>query len=352
MKGISCQTAYGLGGLGQHLKQVAMEATEGGQAVRCYCVSDENQPFCIEVAHPAARYVFKTPVSYFTGWRSYMSAMLFDRAVAGVLEPAEAFTGFVGQALSTFQKARKMGCRELELQAANSHVDNVLAKHAQARKQWQLEGSWLNEAQAVRTRKEYDMADRIVVASEYSRKSFLERGIAPERLHRIRLHTNPRFQPPAAHTPDGVFRVVYVGSVTVYKGVPLLLEAFSRLQGQTELTLVGGYGSRGMNRCMGEWMQRDARIRLAPGDPLPHLHKADVCVHPSWEDGWAYSAAEALASGVPMVVSEDTGMKELVKEGVNGYVVPTGKWEPILERLEYLRSHPLKSLGSLENIAK
>ena len=42
---------------------------------------------------------------------------------------------------------------------------------------------------------------------------------------------------------------------------------------------------------------------------------------------------EAMMCGVPVIVTEDTGMKENVIEGENGYVVPTGSWEAILEQM-------------------
>jgi len=46
-------------------------------------------------------------------------------------------------------------------------------------------------------------------------------------------------------------------------------------------------------------------------------------VHPTYEDGFAYAPAEALACGVPVLVSEDTGMRELIEPGVSGQIVPT-----------------------------
>jgi glycosyltransferase involved in cell wall biosynthesis len=45
---------------------------------------------------------------------------------------------------------------------------------------------------------------------------------------------------------------------------------------------------------------------------------------------------EAMACGLPVIVTEATGMKEHVSVGENGYIVPTGSWEAILERLEFL----------------
>ncbi|MEM8602008.1 MAG: glycosyltransferase, partial [Bacteroidota bacterium] len=92
----------------------------------------------------------------------------------------------------------------------------------------------------------------------------------------------------------------------------------------------------------------DPRIRLAPGDPLPHLHRADAHVHPTYEDGWAYAPAEALACGVPTVVTEDTGMAEIVREGENGYVVPTGSVEAIVDRLQKLHGSPLAATHRLD----
>ena len=74
-------------------------------------------------------------------------------------------------------------------------------------------------------------------------------------------------------------------------------------------------------------------MRLAPGDPLPHLRSAHLYVHPSYQDGFGYAVAEALACGVPAVVTEDTGAKELVT-GVNGDIVATDSVDAIGAAIE------------------
>jgi glycosyltransferase involved in cell wall biosynthesis len=56
---------------------------------------------------------------------------------------------------------------------------------------------------------------------------------------------------------------------------------------------------------------------------------------------------EALACGVPVVVTEDTGMKEYVRDGVNGFVVPTGSVDAIVAALENLIRSPLARSASL-----
>ena len=101
------------------------------------------------------------------------------------------------------------------------------------------------------------------------------------------------------------------------KGIALLLEAFDRLSiSNAELRIMGGWSTRSVRRRIQNRIAQDPRITVQPGDPLPVLQKADVFVHPSYEDGFGYAPMEALACGVPVVVTEDTGMKEYVRDGV------------------------------------
>ena len=78
----------------------------------------------------------------------------------------------------------------------------------------------------------------------------------------------------------------------------------------------------------------DPRISVRPGDPLTRLRTARLCVHATYEDGFAYAPAEALAAGVPTIVSADTGMKELISEGRNGLVLATGDEQALSEAID------------------
>lgn len=341
---IACSAPYGGGGLGQHLAQVVEEARQV-EALQYYFAHSIKPGDAVGTALPlpALPWILNyTPLRFSPGGKSHFGNELFDRAVAARLMQGESYVGFSGQSLHSFRQARHLGYKTLELESPTGHVRSVARQYAKAFRQHHMETqSWLNEAQCRKSEREYEMADVIVVASEYTRQTFLSEGVPAEKLRVRRLLTNPRFQPPATRPTDGVFRIVYTGSLTMAKGIPILREAFSRLTGPAELTLVGGWTSRATKRHFQEWQAQEPRLKLAPGDPLPYLQKADVCVHPSYSDGWGYAPMEALACGVPVIVTEDTGMKEVVQEGVNGYVVPSGDWEAILERLEHCRKAPL-----------
>jgi glycosyltransferase involved in cell wall biosynthesis len=265
-------------------------------------------------------------------WRAWADCVAFDRYAATRLPGGEHLVAFNGESLAQSSQARGSGFQTVTLVSANSHLAKVQRQHEKARRRYPIERAWSGHLLA-RNVKEYAGADTILCATEYIAESFLEQGIAAERLRRFPLLPDPRFTP-AERDPGGHFEILYAGTLTVAKGVPLLIDAFRRLgQPDLRLTLIGGWGTRGMRRFVERACAEDARIAVRPGDPLPHMRRASLFVHPTYEDGFAYAPAEALAAGVPLLVSEDTGMKELITEGGSAMVLPTGDIDALTEAI-------------------
>jgi glycosyltransferase involved in cell wall biosynthesis len=285
------------------------------------------------------------------GVRARAAAVEFDAYAAERLPQAEHLIAFNGQALKQLRVARDSGYRSLALVAANPHLRLLARQHALAHRQYPLEGSWASRL-LERNLREYEHAQRIYVASEYTRDSFLEQGFPAERLVRFPLTPDPRFADDGAREPSDLFELVYVGSLAVHKGVPLLIDAVRRLaQPDIRLRLVGGWGTPGMRRFVQDACAGDSRISVCPGDPLAHLRAAALCVHPAYEDGFAYAPAEALAAGVPVLVSEDTGMKELITPGRDGLIVATGDLDALTEAIEAAYRKEILTVSGAESSA-
>lgn len=349
---LSCPAPYGSGGLGRHLTEIVEDMRANGSLVRYFCTSPRAEDLPSGVGQAIIdtglnwrlRY---TPARFNPGRRCFLTVDRFDRKVAAKLTKAgDTFCAFVGAARESFERARKIGFSRLLLVAANSHVDNVQAQHAMAYARNPLEPSWLDDDQRRKTLEEYSLADQILVASRYTEASFLERGIPADKLIRFEFSPHPRFSAAATQRATSQqqhpFKIVYIGSLSVAKGIPVLLDAFRRFDRRdAELTLIGGSASRGMARYLRDAVRSDPRICIKPGDPFPHLMSADVCVHPTWEDGFAYAPMEALAAGVPVIVTDQTGMKDFVRENVNGYIIPAGDVDALLDRLDAIASGAL-----------
>jgi glycosyltransferase involved in cell wall biosynthesis len=339
---VSCSARLGSGGLGRHLCEIVDALRRGGR--RAHVISGSTRRSSPNAAISHQRHMFgipylsgvlsaaPVPVSAALRTRAFMSE--FDAYAARRLPEVEHLIAFNGQATTQFRAARRAGYESIELVSANSHIRRVARQHALAHRAYPLERSWTTHL-VKRNLGEYARADRIYVSSRYVRESFLEEGFSEELLSDFPLTPDPRYERVREPPASARFDIVYIGSLAVHKGVPLLVEAFRRLPyGDMRLLLVGGWRTRGMRRFIEGECARDRRISICPGDPLPQLRGARLCVHPTFEDGFAYAPAEALACGVPVIVSEDTGMKDLVDAPRTGLVLPTGDVDALSEAIE------------------
>jgi glycosyltransferase involved in cell wall biosynthesis len=333
---IACAAPFGGGGMGRHLRELV-------DFFRARNLNVEN--FDATLSPGWLKLVNRfTPLRFFAARQGFLEACAFDQRVARRLPAAKTFIGFNGQSLRSMQAARRLGYSRIYLTAVISHVNLAIA---QARKAWEyapIEPLGYIRAQHERMLHEYEVADRILYASDYVRQSFLAEGFPDTILERFDLSADARFKPAANKPSDGKFRVVSIGSLSFSKGVAVLLDAFKRFDAkEAELTLVGGSGTPKMRKYLEACLAQDSRVRLAPGDPLPHLQAADALVHASFQDGFGYAPAEALACGVPVVVTEHTGAKERVREGVNGFVVPVGDPDAIVRALKKIRETRMRA---------
>ncbi len=327
---------YGVGGLGRHMLEIVQALERRGQPpVYVRDLSGDGHAKTSSGGPTLALLGAVAPLARFSpAGRMWIGSVRFDEQAARSLPEAEHLLAFNGTALAQFRASRRAGMRSRILVSANSHIRRVVRQHDLAYRQYPVDRPWASHLLR-RNLKEYGRADRIHVASRYIWESFAEQGVPEEALSFFPLTPDPRYRPAAEALSTSTFDLVYVGSLMVHKGVPLLLDAFGRLPfTDMRLVLVGGWKTRSMRRLVEGAAARDRRIVVAPGDALPHLHAARLCVHPAYEDGFAYAPAEALACGVPVIVSEDTGMKELIDPGRNGLILPTGNVEALTQALE------------------
>lgn len=190
--------------------------------------------------------------------------------------------------------------------------------------------------------RQYDLADYFLVDSRFSRNSLMDAGVAAERIF-LAPPAGPAPPPDAGpeRRPDGVFRVVVVGRLDPVKGHRYLLEAWRRLAlPAAELIFVGGATAATPAIVAGY----DGLYRHIPQSPflevIQLMRRASVVVLPTVCDGWGQTTVEALACGVPVIVTANAGSADCVEDGVNGFVVPARDPEALAHALEKLYRRP------------
>jgi glycosyltransferase involved in cell wall biosynthesis len=271
----------------------------------------------------------------------------FDHYVSRRLTPAKLFQGVSGQCHRSLAKAKELGCRTV-LDSITAHIDVLFEHQNRECARFNVRPA-IDQASHQRMQQEYQRADLIRVMSEQSKGTFEERGFT----NVVVVHPHMEVSEfPEAMFQEPKFRVSFVGLLEPWKGFHYLVDAFNSLDlPDSELILWGSSGSRPVAHYLRREMSRNPRIQLRPvvvrscyGDVYA---KSSVLVHPSLSDGFGYVVGEAMASGIPVIVTRNTGAADLVVDGKNGYVVPVCNSEAIRERLAHLAAHPalLKEMG-------
>lgn len=242
---------------------------------------------------------------------------------------------FTQVGLESLRWARQNGIASV-LESPNGHLENFRGVYAREHARW-CGGRYRGHptpAMVERVKEEYELADRIRVSSEWARESLVAGGVRPEKITVLQQPVDlDRFTPGGVHTTrEGPLRVVFVGTLDLRKGFVYLLRAVHRLQGQVTLALVGGTA----DRCARRLLAREGHgmdITIAPGDPLPAYHRAEIAVLPTLEDGSPFAVAEGMACGLPTIVTNCCGAREWVEPGRSGWIVPAGDADALADVL-------------------
>ena len=195
---------------------------------------------------------------------------------------------------------------------------------------------WLEERFDV----EIALADRILVGSSFVRESFTAEGIPAEKLEVIPYGADTRLFEPTTRMPqDDCFNMLFVGQIGQRKGISYLLRAYKKIQGpKTSLTLVGKI--QGDGTALTPFRKIFRHIDYVPRPYLRDIYQqADVFVFPTLVEGMPLVILEAMASGLP-VITTPNGPGDIVRDGIDGFVVPVRDPNIIAEKLEYLRGNP------------
>ena len=179
------------------------------------------------------------------------------------------------------------------------------------------------------------VADKILVASEYVRDTIINDGIPAEKIVLCPYGVDiNRFSPASIERDNKTFKVLFVGQLTQRKGIKYLLDAFRKIElPNVELILMGAIAGNG--EALKQYRDIFTHIRNVPYVELPRYYQsADVFVYPSLHEGSALAIYEALASGLPVVTTFNSG--SVVRDGIEGYVVPVQDPDAIKEKIESL----------------
>jgi alpha-maltose-1-phosphate synthase len=268
----------------------------------------------------------------------------FDVKVAASLQHTANVDGvyaYEDGARATFREAKRLGIKtiyELPIGYWRAYRE-LIEEEAELQPEWAatLQGSQDSAEKLRRKDEELALATHVVVPSRFVKQTLSKAGPLAAEVT-VLPYGAPAVCGQEGRTParSDKLRVIFVGSLTQRKGISYLLEAVVRLGSSIELTLVG--------LKVGECKALDRALRVHRWIPsLPHtelldeIRRHDVMIFPSLFEGFGLVILEAMANGVPVITTPNTGAPDFFSDGEDGFIVPIRDAEGIAKKLEMLR---------------
>jgi len=278
----------------------------------------------------------------------YLIHEVYDTLASGLYTKSDLCVAWSSFGLHTIRKAKNMGARTI-IERGSSHMlyqqEILKEEYERLGVKPQLAHPKIVEKEL----REYEEADYIAIPSLFVKRTFLEKGFPEKKLLHIPygVHLDEFRQIPKE---DNVFRVIHAGAMTIRKGLHYLLQAFPELKlPHAELLLVGGMSDE--IKPFFEKYEGDFKyINHVPQKELyKYYSQGSVFVINSIEEGLAMVQPQAMACGLPVICTTNTGGEDIIRDGIDGFIIPIRDIAALKEKLVYLYEHPdiCKSMGQL-----
>jgi glycosyltransferase involved in cell wall biosynthesis len=289
----------------------------------------------------------KSPFGQITADMVWEKAELwFDKTVAGQLNGERAVYGYEHATRETFKSQKRRGGLCI--------YDMPICHHAKSASLLKQEADQFPETQTpiddrlkrtaprinARKDEELRLADLVITPSVFVKESLLEQGVADANVRVI-----PFGAPPVAaieaKKKQRPFIFLSAGSQSVRKGTHYLLEAWRKLNpgAGLELWLIGKMSlpSSLLNNLPG-------KVLISPSVPRHELFRmyqqASVLMLPSLCEGFALVITEAMANGLPVITTPNSGGLGFLTHESDGFIVPVGDSERLAETMQWAIDNP------------
>lgn len=276
------------------------------------------------------------------------NALKYLKANADRFSPSSVLFSYSYTALSLFQFAKHQGWKTILGQIDPGPLEEQRVAQEQQRHP-NLEPTWhpVPSSYWQTWKQECDLADQIIVNSQWSKQLLTQTHVEPGKIQVVPLVYEPpqaaqefRRTFPNRFTRERPLKVLFLGIVTLRKGIAPLLAAIEQLQDlPIEFWFVGS-----PQITISAHLRQHPRIRWIGAVPRSETHHyyqaADVFIFPTFSDGFGLTQLEAQAWKLPVVTSNFCGA--VIKDMFNGLVLPNVTEEAIAQALIFCLSHPEK----------
>ena len=284
------------------------------------------------------RILYKLKLNFFLSFLNFYLNKYFEYFASKKVnyKNTDILIGWSGFSYKTFQKSQNYNLIKI-LERGSTHIkfqSDILEEEC---KIFNVDFK-INDKEIKQELKEYDLADYISIPSNFVKQSFLKNGINKKKLIVTPYGVNLNYFYPKKKK-DNIFRFIYVGTLSIRKGLWYTLKAFNELNlPNAELILVGSIEASFLPLLKEFTSNKKIKIlnHIGQNKLVEFYNISNVFVISSIEDGFAMVIPQALACCLPVICTENSGGSELIENGINGYVLPIRQLDKLKEKMLFL----------------
>lgn len=262
-------------------------------------------------------------------------AETFDKWSSTQIDKCDLIVAWSGWALHTIKAAKKFGALTV-LERGSAHILFQKRILEEEYNKYGVKHKPVDDFVLKKELSEYNETNYICVPSNYAKETFVNEGVDLRKIINIPHGVDLSYFKQIKKTDD-TFRVIFVGSLMLRKGVQYLIPAFQKLKlRNSELVLIGTISPDIINVLK----KYEGMYKYVPHVPHYELYKyysqGSVFILPSLEDGFGLVVTEAMACGLPVICTENTGSKDLIREGKDGFIIPIRNESAIMDKIMFL----------------
>lgn len=240
-------------------------------------------------------------------------------------------------------KAKKLGAKTI-IEGASAHYNVTNKIYLEEYKKFGIKYKPMDRWTLKKIDNEIKNCDYIFVPSEFAEKSYIEQGINKNKLIKIPFGVDiKKFKP--KQKKDSIFRAIYVGRISLEKGIQYLLEAWSSLELKNAELLLCGRVMPNIRKIVDKYKNNKTIKLLGHVNPIKYYQNSDIFIFPSLQEGSALVTYEAMACGLPLITTSNSG--SVAREGKDGFIIPIRNIKQLKEKIKYFYDNPneIKRMG-------
>ena len=263
---------------------------------------------------------------------NWNGAIHLDRKCLKLINKADIFLSLSGGGLETgreFIKQRKIYICERASMHLSESINIMQTEYKKYKKEFLLDQRVID-----RELEEYQTASFVLTPSEMCKKTFIKNKIFNVEVIPYAANLQSFYPLPKVKNKK-TFDILFIGKLSLTKGLPYLLDAFNKFKHPFKKLHLIGLKTHHEFSLFEDKINSENTILYGaiPNNQLvKYINQADVFAIPSIEDGYPIVVPQALACGVPVITTLNTGSSELVNKFNCGFVVEAMNSDKILEK--------------------